>query len=247
MWSRRITRMLRRLYRRPVRMDPGHKEALLEALLAQHQRLYPAKEEEMSLAHGFLTMLKFALATAAVLAVGIGACQMPAEYQTEIGTSLALTAPTSEELKAQIEEIVGHARDFVGAGKVQAQIRVTPETTHITLYCWGTDIPSQEVFKELTTRFPILEGATFEEQPIEDVIQGTLGGKLSKGLFNVDIDDLPIEEARQRLLEKMQAQGIEHPQVEIQEVPGEGRRIKIKGFKREGGPEPRELSPSFSD
>jgi hypothetical protein len=250
MLSRKVVAALRRLYGQRRLARPGHREALLGALLASYQERYPGPEssrrrEKMTRA------LKFALAGAAAALLAVGACQVPVEYDMEIGQRLSFMLPgdTPHEAIDGIAEDLQGALPGVRVPDIMVLKRRGPagDFLSVTLDLWGEKIDPDAAAAALAKRFPALAEVPYTSEEIEGPVRGTLGGKLGRELLHIAMDTPDIEAARQAVIDRLKAQGVAEPEVEITDEP-DGRKFKIKveGPGLEGGDtlEARPLPPA---
>jgi hypothetical protein len=90
------------------------------------------------------------------------------------------------------------------------------------------DVDADAMWADLTEAFPELQGFRMEDELLEGRMEGTLGGKLSRGWVDQIIDRHGVEEARGRVLEDLRQRGLgEGAQVEIEDGDGH-REVRVK-------------------
>jgi hypothetical protein len=229
-----LQRSLTALFRRPVAVNPQHRDALQAQLLAglpaapARRRVWPSKVFGGVLVAGALA----------------GACVLPSEYEMPLGQRVTISigaehhedldpevlgAFVAEEFHAQRIEVAmmmhraGDAGDATGQPQPQSQGELS-----IELMAFGAQDMPDDLAAQLVAAFPVLEDATVAHAAVEGTVQGTLGGRLSHAWLDVVIDEHGVEEARRRLLQDLARQGIEgDAQVEVIDEPGH-REVKVR-------------------
>lgn len=221
---------LRRLFARHEPVEPvvGPPPAELEArLLALHGRLYPPRARSGAFA-AFLGAHRLAAAGAAIALV-VGACQLPAEYERSFGVSFACTV----ERAAYATDSVPDLADRLGAAIEAASLSLRLHddggpTLALRIDAWGPVEDHAAALAAIRAATPALQGARCEAEPLAGTVHGTLGGRLGYALLDLDIDHKGAELTRAEILEQLRAQGFTGTaEVEVEEDAGQ-RRVKIR-------------------
>ncbi len=189
----RLHALLRGLYHRP-RANPRRRAALEANLLEHHARRHPRVRSST----GGAWIPRWAVVIAISVAVVIGACRMPVQYEVGVGERLALVLPYTQKTHVEIDPIEAYIAGVFPSAQLEVQVH------------------------------PGLSGARVEEEEIEGTIRGTLGGLISHELLDVIIDREGVEAARATIIERLAAQGLDaRADVEVQ-ATGDGSRRKVK-------------------
>lgn len=166
--------------------------------------------------------------SAAALILGVAACAAPADMDVDVGRRLrieydAAAGPAPEA----ILEVV---RGFGPLDDVTVQVRKRGGAIAIELDAWGDGLPAGPLAGRLQEALPGLAGASIEEEPLTGKVRGTLGEKLGHDLLDLDVLDAEdVEEARQRLMAELRAQGVGgQVDVQIEDEGGGKRKVKVR-------------------
>jgi hypothetical protein len=227
---------LARLFEPRAMPRPGHRDALEAELLRRFSRLHEERRRyEMQRRKRILRRALFGAALAA--AASIAACATPMDVEVEVGRSLAIEYQAGEGMPEP--KVVLDA--LHGAGELQhGNVRVMRKGDAITIRAevWGKHLDEGSLGDHVKEAVPALANAKVVEEPIEGKVRSTLGMKLGHELLDLDIaDEQDIEAVRQKILEKLAAQGVEG-EVDVQ-VEGDGvreRKVKIQVKRADGEP-----------
>jgi hypothetical protein len=225
-----LASMLRRVLTRPTPpIDEARRDAELDALTLAHARKYGERRSVRTPRWLWVA----GLATAAA----VGACVVPIDYQAEMGQRLAFTMPAQQMSDLDLEgiarfieqehdpeeiRIMGHAETTRtadgGEEHVMQEVRVEIEAV-------GEHLEADALWDDLVDEFPVLADAQREDEALQGLVHGTLGGRLSHRWLDVTIDRDGVEEAKRRLIEELAAQGVTGtPQIEIIDEESDGMR-----------------------
>lgn len=218
---------LRRLF---ARREPlvGPPPAGLEArLLAQHARLHPAPARRGAFA-AFLGAHRLAAAGAGIALI-VGACQLPAEYERSFGVSFACTAPRSAGLVDSAPGLADRLGEAIEA--VSMSLRIHDDggpTIALRIDAWGPVEDHAAALAAIRAAAPDLNDAACAADPLAGTVHGTLGGRLGYALLDLDLDHRGAEITRGEILEQLRAQGFTGTaEVDVQEDDGK-HMVKIR-------------------
>jgi len=225
-----LDRELVRALRAPVpAVDSPRRDALEQELLAK----LPAARPRTS------RWSKWLLGGAVGGALAVGACALPNDYEARVGHRLAIVVDVvhAEELEPhRIVEFVTeqYHPDELRMGVSIERIREADRESasmRIEIDAVGEDLDTDEMWTDLVEHFPELEGARLEDEVLQGMVHGTLGGRLSQAWLDVVIDRGGVEDAKARVIEQLRAQGVEgNAVVDIVDREGEDgqRRREVR-------------------
>lgn len=225
---------LRRLFRarEPVIGPPP---AELEArLLELHRQRHPVRARNGGLAGfwgGFTAFLgahRF-VAAGAGIALVVGACQLPAEYERSFGVSFSCTAQRSAYTTDQIPELADHLGEAIAAAKLSMRVHDDGgPTIDVRIDAWGPVEDHEAALAAIRDAAPGLRDADCKAQALAGTVHGTLGGRLGYALLDLDIDRKGADLTRAEILEQVRAQGFTGTaEVEIKDEAGQ-HTVKIR-------------------
>ena len=163
------------------------------------------------------------------LALAVGACTVPVDYQRSFGASVDCTladeAVDEDALTAMTEEL----RVAVGAESIAMRImRSDDDEARVRVDVWGDLDDEDEALATIRELAPPLATASCAAQALEGTVHGTLGGRLGYHILDLDLlDRADASATRESILEELSAQGFRgSAEVEIEETGGR-RRVKI--------------------
>jgi hypothetical protein len=235
-----LERRLGALYSPAPPIDAAHREDLRGQLLARPELVSAASRSRRRWSGWWLG----GVLSAAALA---GACVLPVEYEMPMGQHVTITLEGDDAVLAVDEHGDADALDpralsaFVearfDAQRIELSIAKTEhrdanghvaQQLRIDLVAFGADGMPDGLADEIVDAFPVLERADVESEPVDAVVEGTLGGKLGHAWLDVVIDEHGVEEARRRILADLKARGVAgDAQVEIVDEPGR-REVKVR-------------------
>ncbi len=210
MRSRKLNRLLHTLYKRQA-SPPGPASDKLEAeLLARHGQLYERKPKGWSMfLNPKFTTGRIILTSVAILALGIGACSVPSDIETEIGQmmELSLAAQVADD-DFLIQEAVSYGKDLPGVENISINENISTGTKQVNILLWGEEMDGQAIEASMKSRFPKLADADVVIKPLEATVRGNLGERIGHAIFDLQITaEGSEEEFRQQILEQLAAQG----------------------------------------
>lgn len=218
---------LRRLFaRREPLVGPPPTE-LEDRLLAQHRRLYPPRARSGAFA-AFFAAHRLAAAGGA-LALVVGACQLPAEYEREFGVSFACTVERTAYALDSAPDLGDRLGAAIEAGSMTLRVQDDGgPTLAMRIDAWGPLADPAAALATMRAVTPALRDASCTAQPLSGTVHGTLGGRLGYALLDLDIDHKDAELTRAEILEQLRAQGFTGTaEVEVEDGAGQ-RRVKIR-------------------
>jgi hypothetical protein len=224
--------------------------------------MYPRKER-LTMSRVFLRRL--IAIPAAVVVVCAAACAAPADVEVDVGRSIEVRYDATkagiepkavlDAIKAEVEgpESEGAAEQAKGASgerarrEVSVRVRREGDTVEVRAEVWGTNLPEESLTDRIRQAVPALKDASIKEEHLQGKVRGTLGAKIGHELFDIDVlDETDVETARQQVMAKLAASGVEG-KVDVQiEGDGSQRKVKIRVEKQEEC-DPAESEPSKTD
>jgi hypothetical protein len=202
-------------------------------LLADHRRRYPEPSASASGSNRVPARLalvgRLALASAALTVAGVAACQIPVDVELELGRRVVFEVPAGPDAHDQIERVMQEFERRSNAESIELRVRHTGgETMQATLDVWGSTL-------DLAAVDAVLDEHGFTPDDVEDLalagtIQTTWGDRLGHELFNLELelDHLDVDQARQAILDQLEAHGFDGD-AEVEVEVGDGiRRVEIR-------------------
>ena len=171
-----------------------------------------------------------------LLGVVVGACNVPASYDVELGVGLAVEFDPADELP--YEAIATYAKEELGATDINVAVHIFEEDAGtLQMRLWGQDLPPDLVIDRLRADFPELTSLEMEYEILEGKIDTNLGGKLLHQVFDPVIAEEDLELAREQLLVELLAAGVEgEVDVQVREVDGHREiRVGVTQTQESGG------------
>ncbi len=229
----RIRDRLRDLYPTAPSAHPETTDALHDALLARLPAAAPPapRRPKRRWFVGALAGLTLA-----------AACVMPTDYEMDFGHRIAFSVPMTnadfdpERLAHHVEAnfAVDELRVMAQISRSDAEDGSPPQGDfRIALDVVG-EVVMDDVEESLLDAFPELEAAGVDVREIDGLVHGTLGGMLSHRTLGWVVDGDSAEEARERILAELAAQGIHAPRrvsVEIEDDTSSGqhkREVRVE-------------------
>lgn len=231
MWFDRVPVALRRIYGGAAPTPPP--EALEQALLAEHARLYPPRVRGWAFAH------RWALACVATTVAAVAACQVPVDYEREFGASVGCELPRETWPEVQLESVAQELAQELGAERLAIRAHDDDGPTRsFRVDLWGAeDVDDAALLAALHVHAPAIPAGACATTPLAGTVHGTLGGRLGYRLLDLDLDRRDVEEARREILAKLAEQGLHgSADVEIRDA-GDGKRevkIRIEAYRPDG-------------
>jgi hypothetical protein len=173
-------------------------------------------------------------------ALAVGACALPSDYSTRIGHRLAIVVDVAAADDVDPEALVHFVTeqyhpDELRMGVALERVREHGEAEHasmrIEIDAVGEDLDTDVIWEDLVEHFPELAQARLEDEELQGMVHGTLGGRLSQAWLDIVIDKGGVEEAKRQVIEQLRAQGVEgDAQVDIVDHTGEDgqRRREVR-------------------
>jgi hypothetical protein len=187
--------------------DAARRDALERELLAK----LPARRDERGWS-------KWLIGAGLGTALAVGACALPSDYSARLGHRLAIVVDVAKaddiDHEALVEFVTEHYHpDELRMGIALERVREhgQPEraSMRIEIDAVGEDLDTDVIWSDLVASFPELEGARLEDEELQGMVHGTLGGRLSQAWLDIVIDKGGVEEAKQQVIDQLRAQGVE--------------------------------------
>jgi hypothetical protein len=251
-----IRTVLRRLYGRagpPPR--PEHENELEAELMQRFDRRAPAEATPW----WAFRLPRWAWAGAAALAIAVGACVTPSDYEIKMGDRLGILIDAEERDTVDVREIVQFVRSGYPLERLEAEVKMERSVfrtgegatedqaiMRIQLDMVGRGVDADVVWEDLVAEFPALEGARMEDEELEGTVHGTFGGHLAHRYLDLVIDEHGVEEAKRRILADLEARGFKgEAEIDIQDHgDGSNHERKVEIRLREEEPQPPQAAPA---
>lgn len=238
-----LGKRLRALYRRPAAGHDVHRRAHEPAVMvAFHERFDQAPAGRRP-ARSWLSRLL--LGGGVGVAVAVGACALPTEYPMSLGYGLEIRLESSTWSEADERALEQRVHALSGVERVELRVSERVEQlvdddgrssishqVQILLFVFGDAPDSEWVWSTLQHDVPALADARMHDVPLQGTVEGTLGGRLSHRLFDLTLDQHGVEQAEQRILAELVAEGLAPQDATIdieQSTDAEGhRRIEVR-------------------
>ncbi len=234
MWPDRFTTRLRRLFGARARLDRhadrAKREALEQRLLAQHGQRYPAGPT-LATPRSLALVGRLAVASVALAVAGIAACQIPVGVELELGRRVVFEVPADDpaEADARIEAVMQEFERRSNAESIELRVRHHGgETMQATLDVWGSAL-DLDAIEAVLDEHGFTANGNIEDLALAGTVRTTWGDRLGHDLFDLDLDleSMDVEQARQAILDQLDAQGFVGAEVEVES--GEGmHRVEIR-------------------
>jgi hypothetical protein len=237
MFESETERRLKKLFRAEGRVRPEHEGELLPELMAHYDRSALKNDQRRTRMSGVL-LRRVAVITAAAVLVGAAACVAPADLDVEVGRSVEVRydpKAVSVEPKAVADAIraaVGVRDEAPPAGdarerrEMNVRVKRAGDSVEVRAEVWGTNLPPGPIAGAIQKNLPALSGAEIKEEHLQGKVRGTLGEKIGRDLFDIDVlDEADVETARKQVMEQLAAQGIEG-KVDVK-IEGDGTTRKV--------------------
>lgn len=234
-----LVRRLRGLYRRPAPGQLEHRRAGEDALVESFRR-----RRGGAASPNVRRWPRLALASVLGVAVAAGACALPSEYPVELGQGIEIVLDVERFGELEPEQIAEHLGRELGAERIEVHLRhdveeriaadgqrIVDERVHMQLFALGGEVGEDDEWDALVEEFPVLAEAEVHRVPLSGTVHGTLGGRLSRDLLDLDLDRHGVEEAEARILARLKVQGIdpENATIDITATEQDGhRRIEVR-------------------
>jgi hypothetical protein len=226
MGSHELDRLLRGVHALRGEGRHARRDALEREMSARHARLYNRRKRYHMWKH--TPWFRPVVASLALLAIGIAACNAPTEYEVEVGQKLSIAydgaAKDFVDFEAQIEPIVAYVDAWPGAEDVIVNVNeVDGGPVTLTLMVWGQNLDSDALQDGLVAEFPILADAAFSVEALAGSVEGNLGEAFGHAVFDFEVSGETAEEIRQQVLEQLVQQGFDGDAV-VEVVDEDGQR-----------------------
>jgi hypothetical protein len=207
-----------------------------------YDKVVPENNRRRTKVSGVL-LRRVALIAAAAVLVGAAACAAaPADLDVEVGrsvevrydaTAVALepsavadAIKTAAGVKEEEEEAAAKSEGPRERKTIGVRVQRRGDFIEVRAEVWGTELSEAPLAEAMTKALPALKGAEIKEEHLQGKVRGTLGEKLGRDLFNMDVlDQSDVETARRQVMEQLAAQGVEG-KVDVK-IEGEGKKRKV--------------------
>lgn len=229
MFNWKNERLLRKWFRRSGEQKPrpGHKDELLSDLMIKYDQMYKQKEK---IGMRWTIFRKgIVLAFVGALFLG-GACAAPADVEVDVGKSLDISLPLNSEgidpkAVAQAVEKVAASEGIVKSVRVKALRQNDQMVIHFDL--WGDGFSKAPLADKLRKEVPALEKVEIREETVLSEVRGNWGEKIGQELLHVNmLDEAEVEQARQKVMERLAAEGVKG-KIDVK-IEGDANRQEIE-------------------
>jgi hypothetical protein len=203
----------------------AHRDALEPELLRKFAARTPAPAPRRP-------WLRLALAGLLAAGVGVGACQIPTEYERPLGQRIGIILPADKMPQVDPEAVAHFVEENYPIEGMTVRVEVRQDgdgagDMRIAMEVVGPDIDIEEVWDDLLEHYPVLDGGRVEGEVLEGIVHGTWGGRLG-----LQLDEGSIEDSREQLLQDLRDRGIEgNARITIEDeetTGGRQRRIEVR-------------------
>jgi hypothetical protein len=152
-------------------------------------------------------------AIAALLVLGVVACNAPTEYDVEMGKRLTIALDGSEkvgdEFDAQLA-VTQYLESYPGVDQLNVNVRESVGGAMvISLLVWGQDLDAASLQRDLVARFPSLADAEFTIEPLTGTVAGNLGEAFEHAVLDFEVTGETAAEIKAQIMEQLIAQGLD--------------------------------------
>lgn len=164
----------------------------------------------------------------AALALSVGACRLPVDYQRSFGASIDCQLPANNFDEGSLHAMSEDLRIAIGAESIALRVAVTNDDARVRVDVWGDLEDENDALEHIRGLNSNLREASCTALPLAGTVHGTLGGRVGYNLLSLDVLDRKGAKAtREAILEELAAQGFHGTaKVEILDTKGQ-REIKI--------------------
>ncbi len=218
---------------------------------------FAARQPERSRARTPSRWRRFAVLGGLGVAAAVGACALPVEYSMSLGRGIEITLDVEYWDELEPAAIAHHLHEGGDGGRIEVRISseerttvgpdgvaVVEKTMALQLFVFGGELDEDDVWEDLQQEFPALHHAQMQQVPLSGTVHGTLGGKLSHRLLDLQIDRDGVEAAERSILAELAAQGISTDDATVDITHSEdghgNREIEVRVERHDDGdpPEP---------
>ena len=212
-----LERRLRALFKSTPRSGEAHRRAHEDEVLAAFAR----GQEQAPAVPRRRRRSRWLLIGGLGLAV-VGACALPVEYAMSLGRGVEITMDFQAWDGVDPGELARRLGESVEARHIEVRVTLQKRTVtgpsgearvedqmSVQLLVFGTNVDQDAMWEDIQGRFPGLATAEIRDVPLAGTVQGTLGGKLSHRLLDLQIDREGVEAAEQQILAELIARGVE--------------------------------------
>ncbi len=232
-----VARLRRLLGARPRAAAPQgesvRRNALEERLAAAHERQYGERRSgggPVSPWPGLTLAARLAIAGVALTVAGVAACQIPVEVELELGRRLVFEVPAGPDAEQLIEALSLDLEGRTGAEKIEMRVHhFGGETMQARLDVWGEHIDLDVLEQVLADHG--LSADEVEDLSLEGSVRTTWGDRLGHDFldFELDLRDVDVAEARRRIIEHLEAEGVHGTmEVKVEDTDDGHRRVEIR-------------------
>ena len=162
------------------------------------------------------------------LALTVGACRLPVDYQRSFGASVDCQLPANDFDETSLHAMSEDLRLAIGAESIALRVAVTHDDARVRIDVWGDLEDENDALQQIRGLSSSLREASCTALPLAGTVHGTLGGRLGYNLLSLDVLDRKGATAtREAILEEITAQGFRGTaKVEVEDTNGQ-RKIKI--------------------
>ena len=194
--------------------DTDHRDRLEQELVDRYRDITANRRQTMAWIPRGATARWATVGLALVL--GAAACATPTTTEREMGQQLGFTFDTEARKDERVEAFLESHSEMVkslgsrpGVDEVSVNVRESPNELSLEMILWGKGIDASAIARELRERHPVLAEADFDSRELTTRVRESLGAKLSRNVFHLELGSGSEEEMRAELLAQLAAQGFE--------------------------------------
>lgn len=241
-------RLSRLLSARPTKADPSRREELARRLERRVAQLDEPEHVGGVRALVWVLATRLAVATAAFVALGVVACSLPTEVDVDLGLRVQLSFTDVDDPSAQLERLgvalegmsrAGIERGPAAAGPHEVRVEVHARVVEIedeagavtrrseaTVHLWAENLDEATVIDTIEAAAPA--ATVVDIEGVAGPVETTMGDRFAHELFDADLDEMDVEQARRRILADLEARGLaDGAEVKVSDADGH-RRVEVR-------------------
>jgi hypothetical protein len=228
------------MYPRRGEVRPEFPAQLEADVMSRYENLYSQRRKWAPLLNPRNRIGRYAMGSLlAVALIGV-ACEMPTSTPVEMGhrVNVQFAAADPTWLNGSLDSELRAALAAAGAEKIEVSVRSTDDgSVQMDVLVWGQHVSRDEVER-------LIEQHVGEEHPLSVNVQAltgkvseTLGKRIGRRLFDIEVSGETAEELRAAILEQLAEQGFDGSVVVDVQDDGKVRKITVEAGTTDGSRE----------
>jgi len=223
--------------------DLGRPEFLAELeaeIVANYQRLYTPRRKNTAWWSPRYPIVRYAMGALLLIAVLGVACELPTSSQVEMGQHARVwfVADEAELDNGAFDMRLREALAAAGAEKVHiALLQNDGAPTELQVFAWGQHVSQDDIEAVILQHVGQTNLRTIDFESLAGTVSETLGRKIGRRLFGIDVSGETAEQLRATILEQLAAQGFDGTaRVEVLD-DGTRRKVTVEASTADGSRE----------